>query len=383
MWYEYRYEPVMNMYVERISDAFDYRSEVENFDYRYGVGLRHKDLNNYYSETQIDNMGRIISVRGPNELADGKPYAIKFEYQPKATYDGSGITAPAYAVTKHYDVQHPTDDLETVTFVDGFGRAVQLKKDGVVMGQASSNSPTAPQEQVVMIVSGRAKFDAFGRVKEAFYPVTEAVGSKVVFNRAFDNVQPTVTVYDVLDRALTVTLPDNSQTATAYTLNTSENALVTTVTDALGNKQASHTDGSGKTVKTEQFGGPSGVITTRFDYDGIQRLIKATDTEGNETLSTYDMGDRRTEVNHPASGITRFTYDALDNVLTKQTANLAKDGKQITYDYDYFRLISVTYPDHPENNVKYHYGSVNSSFNRIGRLMLREDGHRSRRIFLR
>ena len=33
-----------------------------------------------------------------------------------------------------------------------------------------------------------------------------------------------------------------------------------------------------------------------------------------------------------------------------------------------------TCPDHPENNVKYHYGGINSSHNRIGRLMLREDG---------
>ena len=48
------------------------------------------------------------------------------------------------------------------------------------------------------------------------------------------------------------------------------------------------------------------------------------------TTFTYDMGDRRTEVNHPASGI-----DALGNVLTKQTANLAKEGKFITYNYDY------------------------------------------------
>ena len=49
------------------------------------------------------------------------------------------------------------------------------------------------------------------------------------------------------------------------------------------------------------------------------------------------MGDRRTEVNHSASGITTFTYDALGNVLTKQTANLAKEGKSImdnAYAYD-------------------------------------------------
>ena len=86
------------------------------------------------------------------------------------------------------------------------------------------------------------------------------------------------------------------------------------------------------------------------------------------------MGDRRTEVNHPASGITNFTYDALGNVLTKQTANLAKEGKFITYDYDYQRLTGINYPDHPENNVKYYYGGRNASQNRIGRLMLREDG---------
>ena len=111
-----------------------------------------------------------------------------------------------------------------------------------------------------------------------------------------------------------------------------------------------------------------------FPYFGIQRLVRVTDTEGNVTTSTYDMGDRRTEVNHPASGITSCTYDALGNVLTKQTANLAKEGKFITYDYDYLRLTGINYPDHPENNVKYYYGGRNASQNRIGRLMLREDG---------
>jgi len=61
-------------------------------------------------------------------------------------------------------------------------------------------------------------------------------------------------------------------------------------------------------------------------------------------------------------------------VITKQTANLKKEGKTINYEYDYGRLTAINYPDHPENNVKYHYGGINSSHNRIGRLMLREDG---------
>ena len=238
----------------------------------------------------------------------------------------------------------------------------------------SASKGSSAKDENVMIVSGRNVYDAFGRVAKAFYPTTEGTGSKSTFSKSFDNVSPTVTVYDVLDRATSVALPDNSTTTTAYTVDNSSHTLVTTVTDALHNVQATHTNGSGKTLKTIQKSGPDGEITTSFEYDGIQRLVRVTDTEGNVTTSTYDMGDRRTEVNHPASGITSFTYDALGNVLTKQTANLAKEGKFITYDYDYQRLTGINYPDHPENNVKYYYGGRNASQNRIGRLMLREDG---------
>ena len=223
-------------------------------------------------------------------------------------------------------------------------------------------------------VSGRNVYDAFGRVAKAFYHTTEGNGSKSTFNKSFDNVSPTVTVYDVLDRATSVILPDNSTTTTAYTVDNGSHALVTTVTDALHNVQATHTNGSGKTVKSIQHSGPDGEITTTFEYDGIQRLVRVTDTEGNVTTSVYDMGDRRTEVSHPASGITSFTYDPLGNVLTKQTANMAEEGKMITYTYDYHRLTGISYPDHPENNVKYYYGGRNASHNRIGRLMMREDG---------
>ena len=261
--------------------------------------------------------------------------------------------------------------METVTFVDGFGRAVQVKKDGVV---TSASKGSSAKDENVMIVSGRNMYDAFGRVAKAFYPTTEGTGSKSTFNKSFDNVSPTVTVYDVLDRATSVTLPDNSTTTTVYTVDNSSHTLVTTVTDALHNVQATHTNGSGKTLKTIQKSGPDGEITTTFEYDGIQRLVRVTDTEGNVTTSVYDMGDRRTEVSHPASGITSFTYDPLGNVLTKQTANMAEEGKMITYTYDYHRLTGISYPDHPENNVKYYYGGRNASHNRIGRLMMREDG---------
>ncbi|MFV0290476.1 MAG: hypothetical protein ACK5IJ_06195, partial [Mangrovibacterium sp.] len=54
--------------------------------------------------------------------------------------------------------------MRTSTFVDGMGRAVQVKKDGVVWANGS--------KEEVSIVSGRTYFDAFGRAAKVFHPTT-------------------------------------------------------------------------------------------------------------------------------------------------------------------------------------------------------------------
>ena len=40
---------------------------------------------------------------------------------------------------------------------------------------------------------------------------------------------------------------------------------------------------------TIQHSGPDGEITTTFEYDGIQRLVRVTDTEGNVTASIVEI----------------------------------------------------------------------------------------------
>jgi hypothetical protein len=158
MFFKYTYDRDYNMYPERIEDALGYRSEMEDYDYRYGIPLTISDMNGYTQETTIDNLGRITKILAPNEQVIGAPYTIQFEYHPQVTKETDGsLKAPAYAVTKHYDPQYPTDDLETVTFTDGFGRAVQVKKDGVVYEGGT--------DKKVMLVSGR---DYFGETEPPF-----------------------------------------------------------------------------------------------------------------------------------------------------------------------------------------------------------------------
>ncbi len=357
MWYSYKYDNFYHLFPTEVSDHFGYTSKLEDYDYRYGVPRKTTDINGNVMTTTLDNLGRVTSIKGPND----PDYTLKFEYHPQATTDTSGITVPAYAVTKHYDgLQTGSDkELETVTFVDGMGRPVQVKKEGYV------------DSQPVMIVSGRAKYDAFGRVNQAYYPVTEPMSNKLTFNRTFDNVAPTRTTYDVLDRVLSVADPKGDTTSNAYSIN--NGLLKTIVTDAEGHSQATFANGSGQTVRTEQYHNGETIVTT-FEYDPVNQLHVVTDAKGGKTVSEYDMAGRRTQVTHPASGTTKFYYDAAGNLTGKQTANLLLTGDTITYKYDYNRLKSINYPKHPENNVSYTYGAAGAESNRAGRLVLQTDG---------
>ena len=234
---------------------------------------------------------------------------------------------------------------------------------------------TAMAERVV-VTSGRVVYDAFGRVIATYHPTVDdsVYGDSVDrYSNAVDAVPPTRTEYDVLDRPVKVIYPDETETNTRYFVE--GRALVTRVTDALGHTSDTHVTASGRTLKSVRYNsaGVTNAITTLFSYDGLGRLVSVTDAEGNVTSSVYDMGDRRVSVTHPASGETRFTYDALGNVLTRQTANLRDSVLFIEYTYDRGRLVSVSYPEHPENDVHYYYGGVNDPDHAKGRLCFRRD----------
>src|SRR5690606_40150582 len=113
---------------------------------------------------------------------------------------------------KHYDPAFPNNYLETEIFVDGLGRVLQTKKDGAIYeGEGKA-------DREVMIVSGRVEFDGLGRTVSAWYPkVEKKAQTPGGFNgEENETIAPTKTAYDVLNRTLTVTLPDGAVTETAY-----------------------------------------------------------------------------------------------------------------------------------------------------------------------
>ncbi len=371
--YSYAYENDLNTYVTEVRDAFNDYVHFYDYDYRYGIAQKKKDVNNSLYYTIIDDIGRLVSVTSPNEIGteDNKPATVEFSYRPMATVSNGNITTPAYTVTtEHIRHSHqasesvPTDSTNVLTynFVDGFGRSVQTRKNGYVM--TSSSNTTRYQRT---IVSGRTNYDPYGRPIQQYQPALSmyAVGT---FRMAdTDNVTPTTTVYDMLNRPTAVILPDNDTTSYAYSM--SSHLLKTETTDAISNVTDTYTSGAGLTMREVRHLNNRS-YSINYLYDGLGRPVRVTDALSNKTYLSYDMAGNTVSVNHPASGLTTYAFDNAGNMTSQTNA----DGLTTNYTYYRNRLVSVQMPDHPENNVQYYYGGTQSDRKAFGRVVLRVDG---------
>jgi RHS repeat-associated protein len=369
LWFEYQYDNNLNTYVVETKDAYGYSSS-NQYDPIFGQLLESIDLNGQKMTYKIDDLGRLTTITGPYELAAGKPYTIAFEYHPEAVVP--------YAKTRHYDPE-TGGDIETITFMDGLMRPVQVKKTGVIWNGTN--------DVVKMIVSGRTKFDALGRTIESYYPVEEDLGgNNVQFNTSFDGISPISNSFDVLDRPLTTTLPDASVTTTQYGISADNMGIVgfeTKVIDALGSEKSGFSDVRGRN-RASKFIGPEGEIWNNLRYNALSEVLEVADNDGNLTLSEYDQLGRRIAFTLPDAGRTEFGYDLAGNKITVLTAELkAKIGDTafIHFTYDHQRLVQIDYPKNFQNKVELIYGKSGESFNRAGRVYLQKDASGGQEFF--
>ena len=358
----------------------------------------------YLKNTTSQSVASILAAGNATIDDDNrtKIYDANDSFVPSSTV-GSSLH---FALTRHFDPEYrigiddvySTNQILTSTLSDGFGKPVQVKKMFADhLAATAGNMPNDNNNELKWLLPGKVKTDAMGRAIKSYYPTTQAgdfsglsnsspaisavfvPASSFVYDNSADAVTPTLTGdYDPLDRPHTTTLPgESTQTTMDYSID--NNRFKTVVTNELSQVQISYTDVRGRTTETTQES-TTGDITTTFNYNNISELMIVKDVANNETRSQYDLAGRRIRLEHQDNGVTKFTYDAASNLIQRQTSNLLGSitpTDAIKYEYTYNRLNKIIYPQNPENNVNYYYGTAGNSDaadnNAVGRLWYHVD----------
>lgn len=391
MSYTYGYETEFYKYVTSITDAFNYTSTaLYNSDFDK-VEMT-TDMSGNDMIYKYDDFGRTTDIIAPKELNSGSEYTIRFEYYPyvdllpdgsEVTYDPldpENSTFMPVAVTKHHDQQHPNDDIETYTFIDGLARPIQVKKD---ISLNKSEDPTKGADYYeALSVSGKTEFDEFGRAVKQFHPWFEGKEDNTKFKiNEYDSPFSSETVYDELDRPVKSIDPEGNISLMEYSLGEDIDGIMAIKTKSdVDQNGAQHIitetykDVAGRVISTNNVGGINGSIWTTFNYNEIGELLSYTDAEDKSTTYTYDMFGRKIRVEHPDNGTTTFLYDNV-NLTSLQTANLSNDGTTIDYLYHINRLEHIVYP--PDSNGNPNFSNVDYAFgtpgNYPGKLIWQKD----------
>lgn len=344
------YDAPTRSHVIAVTDSFGQLS-TSDYDLRFGAVTVDTDSNGNAITSTYDDFGRVATIVGPLEAGTGLT-TMTFEYHPEQSVP--------FARTANIDVfRNPGDPIETVIFIDGYQRVLQTKKDATVHQGRSSSAAD------VMTVSGCIALDQLGRTFETHYPTTEAKSTSInhTFKRSCDTkAPPTRLTLDVLGRPLVTALPDGTSTNRAFAIapdRQGEKRFASTVIDALGTRSVSFRDIKDHVVAIQQFNAPKGeVIWTEYSYDAVDQLLAVRDDRGNVTRATYDVAGRMRLLDSPDAGKVETIYDAASNVIQKITSNLRASSQAITYDYDFNRLVAISYPSFPDSNVAYLHGGA-------------------------
>ncbi|HEX7155000.1 MAG TPA: PKD domain-containing protein [Thermoanaerobaculia bacterium] len=310
---------------------------------------------------EYDAAGRLI------KQTDGTGQAITFD---------TDVTGRTQTVTDR-------NGKKTIFEYDEFGNT--LKKTDAIGAVTSytydavgnMTSETDPEGRTLNFT-----FDPFGNklteTDELGNKVAYTYGSRrnvLTFTDARNNV--TTSTYDSSGNVLTTRDAANNLTTFTYSggrmaTRTAGGTTTTYGYDASGNVNSiSDTTGSatGYTfdannnplTRVQTFNGQS--ITTRFEYDGQNRITKITwpdgavetmqydaagniiqarDRRGYEARIAYDNANRKTRIDHPDGTNEQWTYDAEGRTLT----HTMRGGFTTSFEYDAVgRLTKTTHPD--------------------------------------
>ncbi|XXX73575.1 RHS repeat-associated core domain-containing protein [Sorangium sp. So ce134] len=268
----------------------------------YGVVMAEMDANGVQTSRVHDDLGRLVSRRSGGAGEQTLSYEQRWDGVTVRASDGGGASG--------------------FVELDISGRPWHA-------GHVGHDGAT---------VTSETTYDAFGRVIAESRPA-----------RALDEAPRTKRVYDSLGRLLRVVGPDGATTRYTHSF------FETMASDPRGSRTKLVRDLDGRVVQSISYLGltklstepdrfddfRSTPLTTRYEYGPFDQIERIVDPDGNATVIAYDARGRRTRLEDPDRGTTRFYYNGLGDLYLK-----VEGGEETNYEHDVIgRVERVTNDD--------------------------------------
>ncbi|MBN9409215.1 MAG: RHS repeat-associated core domain-containing protein [Burkholderiales bacterium] len=340
------------------------QSEMRQYDPRFGGVISQTGPNALTTTAEYDLLGRkVLEV-----AADGNRVATRHCLLPAKVTDTSSNSAgcvasppgaPAAAVS--YVESQPQNAAGTANgpyarkYSDALGRVVREETQGF---------DGAGQPGNARILVKDTEYNAWGAAARVSQPYFLDTGSSVTAGGA---AGWTVTLYDALDRPVTIYTRDDEgaasyQGATVSEASRTYNGLVVTETTVRTSRDGQGQQQASTTLSTTRVKDPLGQLVQVVDvtgatlsqkFDAFGSVVESRDAQDNRIVTTFDQRGRKTQLADPNAGTWNYRYNALGE-LTGQQSPLQVAGTPsitaghwTTLAYDLLgRLVSRTEPEY-------------------------------------
>jgi len=290
------------------------------YDSRYDLGtgnlLSSLDPNGYNTSYTYDVFGRIVKETQPY---DSTTYpTVQYNY----SRDGS---APEIVNVSQRKTTSQSGTLDILTFVDGFGRVIQIKADA---------------ENTSQQIIANTYYDELGRVESQSIPHLDIKSNAYSTPSSAKNTNFS---YDCLGRNTQTTNTDGTTRSQTY-----DHLKLRTI-DENDHTKTFLSDAHNRIIQVQENNSGS-IYYTNYSYNARDELINITDNEGNTFNFSYDSLGRKTNISDPDMGKWNYSYDPVGNLLNQTDAR----GTIIKFEYDALnRITKIDYPT--DTDVTYDY----------------------------
>ena len=289
---------------------------VREFNPANGQPKMIRDANGFTTTYGYDVFNRLVKEIRPGDSETLPTTEI--------SYGLDGIP-PESVMVKRREVSGTSPTLDSIQFVDGFGRVIQTKSEY----QNSSDWITSDVFR-----------DAMGREYKHSNPYLAGNSKDYTLPQA---VPSTITDFDITGRPLKTTNPDGKYSTWQY------DHWNITGTDENGHAKTRSYDSNQKLRQVVEHNEAES-YTTLYDYNSLGELLRTTDTLGNSAFFEYDTLGRKIVSSDPDLGKRSFLYDRTGNTISQNDAR----GITTRFEYDELNRVKlISYPN--DRRVEYLY----------------------------